>query len=84
MPSPTDILRAFILDSLVKDPGRPLAADEPLISSGLIDSFSLVDLALFVEKTFGVRLHDSELRADVFDSLEALTALIEARRSGSG
>jgi acyl carrier protein len=81
---PSDTLRSFITDSLLKDPGRGLAADEPLVTSGLIDSFSLVDLALFVEKTFGVRLHDAELRADVFDTVEQLAALIESRRGGPG
>ncbi len=55
--------------------------NEPLITSGLVDSFHLVDLALFVEKAFGVRLHDAELRADVFDTLGQLAALIEARRT---
>jgi acyl carrier protein len=84
MSTPTEILRAFIVDSLLKDPGRALGADEALVSSGLIDSFSLVDLALFVETSFGVRLHDSELRAEVFDTLDQLVALITTRRGQAG
>jgi acyl carrier protein len=84
MSTPTEILRSFIVDSLLKDPGRALGPDEALVSSGLIDSFSLVDLALFVETSFGVRLHDVELRADVFDTLDQLTTLIEARRREAG
>lgn len=83
MPSTSDVLAEFIAGSLLKDPGRTIAPDEPLITGGLVDSFSLVDLALFVEKTFGVRLHDSELRADVFDSLSQLAALVEQRRSAA-
>ena len=84
MPTAAEILHSFIVDSLLKDPGRTLAPDEALVSSGLIDSFSLVDLALFVEKSFGVRLHDSELRADVFDTLDQIATLIKARRSVAG
>jgi acyl carrier protein len=84
MSTPTEILRSFIVDSLLKDPGRALGPDEALVSSGLIDSFNLVDLALFVETSFGVRLHDAELRADVFDTLDQLTTLIEARRGEAG
>jgi acyl carrier protein len=80
MPSIDAVLAEFITDSLLKDPGRVLRLDEPLITGGLVDSFNLVDLALFVEKTFGVRIHDSELRAEVFDTLGQLTALIETRR----
>jgi acyl carrier protein len=52
-----------------------------LISSGLIDSFSLVDLALFVEDTFGVHLDDAELNAETFDTLAQLAALVESRQA---
>jgi len=76
----TDQLRRYIAEEILKDPTLDIADDEPLISSGLVDSFSLVDLGLFIEKTFGVRLHDSELNADTFDTLSALTALIAARQ----
>jgi acyl carrier protein len=71
---------AFIASEILKDPDRAIAPDEPLISSGLIDSFSLVDLALFIEDTFGVRIDDAELTADVFDTIDQLANLIEARR----
>lgn len=72
-------LKEFIADEILKQPGRNIAVDEKLISSGLIDSFSLMDLALFVEDTFEVRIEDTELNADTFDSLEALAALVHSR-----
>jgi acyl carrier protein len=53
--------------------------DEPIISSGLVDSFSLVDLALFIEDQFGVRIEDTELNADVFDTVADLTGLVEKK-----
>jgi len=73
-------LKDFIADEILKQTGRDIAADEALISSGLIDSFSLMDLALFVEDTFDVRIEDTELNADTFDTLEALAELIQARQ----
>ncbi len=74
-------LEQYVASKILKQPGRSIDGDAPLISSGLIDSFSLVDLALFVEDTFGVRIEDTELNADSFDSLRQLAALIESRRS---
>jgi acyl carrier protein len=73
-------LCTFIATKILKQPSRVIAADESLISSGLIDSFSLMDLALYVEDTFGVRIEDTELNADTFDNLTQLTALIDSRR----
>jgi acyl carrier protein len=75
-----DQLSNFISSSILKQPGREIKADEKLISSGLIDSFSLMDLALFVEDTYGVRIEDTELNAEIFDTLNQLAALIESRR----
>jgi len=70
----------YIATQILKQPGRKIMADEKLISSGLIDSFSLMDLALFVEDTFGVRIEDTELNAQTFDNLTQLVSLIESRQ----
>lgn len=73
-------LERFIATQILKQPNRTIAAEEPLLSSGLIDSFSLMDLVLHVEDTFGVRIEDTELNADTFDTLNQLSALIESRK----
>lgn len=75
-----DITR-YIAEKIIKQPNKKIAADQPLISSGLIDSFSLVDLALYVEDTFGVHIDDAELSADTFDSVAQLADLIRARQN---
>lgn len=73
-------LSNFLAEKILKQPNRKIGADEPLITSGLIDSFSLMDVALFVEDTFGVRIDDTELNASTFDTLTQLAALIESRQ----
>lgn len=76
-----ETLNQYLVTKVLKQPKRLLAPDEKLISSGLIDSFSLVDLALFVEDTFGVHIKDTELNADTFDTLAELAKLIQERQS---
>ena len=73
-------LSKYIATEILKQPERAIQPDEALISSGLIDSFSLMDLALFVEDTYDVRIEDTELNADTFDTLEALAELIASRQ----
>ena len=72
-------LSQYIATNILKQPNRQIKPDQILISSGLIDSFSLVDLALYVEDTFNVHIDDSELNAETFDTLEALASLITSR-----
>ena len=74
-------LSEFISGTILKQPNRRVDPSEPLISSGLIDSFSLMDVALFVEDSFGVRIEDTELNADTFDNLTQLASLIESRKA---
>ena len=74
-------IEKYIATQILKQPNRKIAADEPLLSSGLIDSFSLMDLALFVEDTFGVRIEDTELNANTFDNLTQLASLIDSRKA---
>ena len=69
----------FICEEIIHQPERTLAPTEPLLSSGLLDSFSLVDISLFVEDHFDVRIDDTELNVDTFDTLEELASLIKNR-----
>lgn len=74
-------LAQYIAADILKQPNRLIPHDEKLISSGLVDSFSLVDLSIFVENTFGVRIEDTELNAETFDTLDELATLIQSRQA---
>lgn len=73
-------LAAYITGDILKQPKRVINPTEAIISSGLIDSFSLVDLGIFIEDNFNVRIDDTELNAQTFDTLEQLAKLIQSRQ----
>lgn len=75
----TSQLAAYIAKDILKQPNRTLSTDEALISGGLIDSFHLVDLALFIEDTFGVQIDDTELTIETFDTLGELANVVKGR-----
>ena len=72
-------LAEYIRTKIVKNAKKTVEVNTPLISSGLVDSFHLVDLGVFVEDEYGVRIEDSELNAQTFDTIAQLAALIEER-----
>jgi len=74
-------LSKFIAENILKQPARTIQENEPIITSGLIDSFSLVDLALFVEERFGVHIDDTELNAETFNNIDELVKIIEVRQN---
>jgi len=75
-----NILSRYICQDLLNQKEKTLTGQDPLLSSGLIDSFHVVDLALFVEDTFGVILEDTELNTETFDTLSELVELIKQRQ----
>ena len=75
-----DRLRDFVRSELLRKPDYPLAADEPLITGGIIDSFSLAQIGVFVEDAFGVYLPDTDLTVANMDTIERMvTCILKAR-----
>jgi acyl carrier protein len=54
--------------------------DTPLITGGIIDSFSMVQVLVFIEKTFDVKIPDKESTPANFDSVNKITALINRHK----
>jgi acyl carrier protein/D-alanine--poly(phosphoribitol) ligase subunit 2 len=69
-------LIAFIKNEIAGDPDTEIKPDTKLISSGLIDSFSLVTLHVYIEKEFGVKIPASRVIPDTFDTVEQITSII--------
>ena len=70
-------LRTFICTELLNDPDYPLRDDEPIITSGMIDSFSLAQIGVFAEIQFQVYIPDAELTVDAMDTLNQIAERIE-------
>jgi len=69
-------LRAFISRTLIRDPGYPLRDDEPMITAGLIDSFALAELAVFIEREWKVYIPDPDLTVDRMNTLDQIVARV--------
>lgn len=66
----------FIYDEYVSDPEIEINADSKLISSGIVDSFSLVSLQAFIEKEFGKRIPAPKITAESFDTVNKMIEVI--------
>lgn len=75
-----EALREYIVKELIRNPKYKLGDSDKLISGGLIDSFSLVTLSMFLEEKFGVRPDDTELTAENMDTVEMIANYVESHR----
>lgn len=69
-------LRAYITRDLIRDATYPLTDSEGIISGGLMDSFALAELAVFVEGAFGVYIPDPDLTVSKMDTLDQIVARV--------
>ena len=58
----------------------PIGADDDLIQAGILDSYSIVSLALFAQERFGIELEGDDLVRENVARLSALAKLIAQRR----
>ena len=69
-------LRGFITRELIRDADYDLTDTEGIITGGLMDSFSLAELAVYVEKEFDVYIPDSDLTVAKMDTLDQMVARV--------
>jgi acyl carrier protein len=84
-----DDLRTAIREYVVKEyveegDEREVRNDTPLITSGLVDSFSMVSLKRFLERTCDIRIPDAEATPEAFDTVERIAALVERIQARKG
>jgi len=84
-----DELRQTILDYVIKEyveEGDDVVVDldTPLISGGIVDSFSMVSLKRFLEKKYQIQIPDSEATTEAFDSVSRISELVDRVRETQG
>ena len=55
---------------------REITEDTRLITSGIVDSFSMVSLKRFLEKKYSIRIPDEQATPDAFDTVSSIAALV--------
>jgi acyl carrier protein len=65
-------LRAYISRELIRDPGYDLGDDEGIITNGLMDSFALAELAVYIENELNVYIPDPDLTVAKMDTLHQI------------
>lgn len=69
-------IRQYIVETMLEDDDRGFSDDTPLTSGGLLDSFSIVQLILFIEEEFGIVIPREKMTAADFDSVSIITKTV--------
>jgi acyl carrier protein len=80
----TRAIRDYVVrEYLEEGDDRELDEDTPLITGGIVDSFSMVSLKVFLEKKYALRIPDEEATPDAFDSVRKIAELVGRMRGAA-
>ncbi len=71
-----EIVMNYVIKEYIDDDDVKITYETPLISSGYVDSFSMVSLLVFIENKFKIKIPPSKATPEAFDSVNSIVALV--------
>jgi acyl carrier protein len=77
----TKAVRDYVVrEYLEEGDEREVTETTPLISGGIVDSFSMVSLKRFLERKYQIQIPDTDATPDAFDTVQRIVALVQRFR----
>jgi acyl carrier protein len=77
------LLRDYIVSTWLSGDGRDFDDETDLAQAGILDSFSTLDMASFIDDRFRVRLEPSEINAGSFRNVRSLSGIVLGKMAAS-
>ena len=78
-----DVILEYIRNEyLDEEDAEDMELDEntPLISSGIVDSFSMVSLKRFLEKKYEITIPDADASTEAFDTVSSIIEVVNKHK----
>ncbi len=78
MASLKDTILEYIKNEYLEEgDDQEITYDTPLISGGIVDSFSMVSLKVFLETKYNIQIPDAKASPEAFDSVNNIVKLLK-------
>ena len=71
-----DVVLKYVINEYAEDEDQEITYDTPLISGGIVDSFSMVSLKRFLENKYKISIPDDKATPEAFDSVNKIVTLV--------
>ncbi len=73
-----EVIRNYVIKEYLEEgDDREITETTPLISGGIVDSFSMVSLLRFLEKKYAIHIPDADATPEAFDTVQSIAALVQ-------
>ena len=71
------VVLEYVIEEYVEDEDEEITYDTPLISGGIVDSFSMVSLKRFLETKYNISIPDEKASPEAFDTVNSISELVK-------
>ena len=71
-----DVILNYVAEEYLEDEDDEITYDTPLISGGIVDSFSMVSLKRFLENKYDISIPDERATPQNFDTVDKIVVLV--------
>jgi acyl carrier protein len=71
-----DVVLNYVIEEYLEEDDDEITYDTPLISGGIVDSFSMVSLKRFLENKYSINIPDEKATPEAFDSVNKIVTLV--------
>jgi acyl carrier protein len=71
-----DAILKYVIEEYFEEGNDPISFDTPLISGGIVDSFSMVSLKRFLENKYKISIPDDQATPEAFDDINKIADLV--------
>ena len=71
-----DVVLEYVKEEYLEDEDEEITFDTPLISGGIVDSFSMVSLKRFLENRYKISIPDDKATPEAFDTVNSISELV--------
>jgi len=76
------IIRHYIMENLLFTEDESVLQDsDSFLDGGIIDSTGVMEIILFIEETFGIKVDDNEMLPANLDSVDSLAAFVQRKQA---
>ncbi|MBN1754804.1 acyl carrier protein [bacterium] len=68
----------YVIDEYLEDEDDEIGPNSPLISSGIVDSFSMVSLKTFLERKYNISIPDDKATPEAFDTVNRIADVVRS------
>lgn len=72
-------IRAYIGENFLFGDAAQIGVDDSFLDKGIIDSTGILEIVMFLEEQFGIKVADSEMLPENLDSIGNIIRFIEKK-----